>query len=280
MTTTEAWSCGYTYEGTWNPWNMQNMQITNTGTLPGGEKSFAIVGHGCDLAGSFSVQGNVVSSLVEFDKNYDQSGRQWTVHYRGYAMGLRVLGQWSIGNNQGSGQFWINLPEPWLERNEKVRQVTFGDTKFSKYNEAYKCCIHQASFTTTNGMLKLEVEVEGDGSLGALQPATDSKCMQQDSPLRLVAEYSNHREGRHFYRGTLLYEGLKGVNEDGSFLSSVSFSFGTGGYSVVDLSLPPAAACSSAAPSSSNGSVRAEDIDDIIEWQGMKIESMTPVVEM
>ena len=277
-TTTEAWSCGYKQYGSWKPWNMQSIQVTHNSTGESGEKSFAIAGHGRDIAGSFSVQGNIVSSLVEFDKKYDESGHRWTVHYLGYAMGPRVIGQWSIGDGY-SGQFWINLPEPWLERNAKVLHVSFGDTKWSKYNEAYKCCIHGASYTTSNGMLKLEIEVEGDGSLGALQPSTASKCKQQDSPLRLVAEYSNQREGRNFYRGTLLYEGLKGVNEDGSFLSSVSFSFGSSGYSFVNLSMPTNAS-SSVAPSFSNSSVRPEDIDDIIEWQGMKIKSIQPMVEL
>ena len=76
---TEAWSCGYKENGSWMPWNMQSIQVTHNSTGESGEKSFAIAGHGRDSAGSFSVQGNIVSSLVEFDKKYDESGHQWTV---------------------------------------------------------------------------------------------------------------------------------------------------------------------------------------------------------
>ena len=299
----EAWSCGYKQKNKWFPFNLQNIQLTPTADADtdAGTTAIAIpfTGSGHDAAGKFDVVGSFQSPIVSFNKSYDNNGSKWTVEYQGTCVSLRVLGTWTIRSQWGdqTDQFWIDLPDSWLVRTSPTLEVSYHNNKFSKYNEAYVCQVMSATYVQRDGLCMLEFFAEGDGSLGPLQPATGSRLFSSSSNsdnvsvseeeevvvYSLLAEYSKVVEGRNFYRGWLLYGDVAcppGRDDDDDdeilqqLMSRMNFAFGSSDtYSSVNLSLPPANSAQL------HSKTKHEDIEDMIEWHGMKLESMNPVVD-
>ena len=302
----EAWSCGYKQENKWFPFNLQNIQLTATTDAT---DALPFTGNGHDAAGKFNVVGSFSSPIMTFSKSYDNNGQQWTVEYKGTCVSLRVLGTWTITTQWGeqTDHFWIDLPDSWLSNTSPTLEILYHNNKFSKYNEAYVCQIMSATYVHRDGLCMLEFFAEGDGSLGPLQPATGSRLFCSSSSATdisdahqaaseeeeeeekvlypLLAEYSKIVDGRNFYRGWLLYGNVLCTPEGGDddddkileqVMSRIHFSFGSSNtYSTVNLSVPPSAATTEA---QLHSKTKHEDIEDMIEWHGMKLESMNPVV--
>jgi hypothetical protein len=110
----------------------------------------------------------------------------------------------------------------------------------SSFNEAYKCTVQSA--TVTPSALNLTLSVAGDGSLGPLQGASSSSVVVGDTAFQPSMTQDDPAAcSDNVWKGTLYYprQGDGAVQIKAG--DTVTFSFGSGGYSQVALfTLTPA----------------------------------------
>mmetsp|Transcript_37554 Transcript_37554/g.101818 ORF Transcript_37554/g.101818 Transcript_37554/m.101818 type:complete len:1270 (+) Transcript_37554:110-3919(+) len=107
---------------------------------------------------------------------------------------------------------------------------TFEGTT-SQYNESYVCAISAATVQGPN--VSLQIRITGNGSLGAIQGQTDSKLAYDGTPCRFESSVSGTATSNE-WAGELKYV----ANTDVTDPKKLSFQYGSGGYSTVDLPQP------------------------------------------
>jgi len=103
----------------------------------------------------------------------------------------------------------------------------------SSFNEAYKCTVQSA--TVTPSALNLTLSVTGDGSLGPLQGASSSSVVVGDTAFQPSMTQDDPACSDNVWKGTLYFprQGDGAVQIKAG--DTVTFSFGSGGYSQVTL---------------------------------------------
>lgn len=109
----------------------------------------------------------------------------------------------------------------------------------SSFNEGYSCTVQSA--TVTPSALNLTLSVSGDGSLGPLQGAASSSVVVGETSFQPSMTQDDPACSENVWKGTLYYprQGDGAVQLKAG--DTVTFSFGSGGYSqVVLFTLTPA----------------------------------------